>query len=192
MSSSGDDVQTRTWNNVRYEDGEFKGFMLWNVVFKPTSKGSLVLNDSDPFADPIIDLNFMDTEEDRQNLYEITKVATDVMKTRPFQEIGVEPDEPRLERCVKAGHQLWSDSYYKCIAETESESEWHYCCTAAMGRRSNPMAVVDGRLRVFGTRKLRVIDGSVMPTVTRANTNVPCMVIGERGAQILIEDWNLS
>ena len=60
---------------------------------------------------------------------------------------------------------------------------WHQTCTAKMGRDS--MSVVDARLKVYGIENLRIADGSVMPRVTTGNTMAPCIVIGERAAEIL-------
>jgi choline dehydrogenase len=60
---------------------------------------------------------------------------------------------------------------------------WHQTCTAKMGRDS--MSVVDGSLKVYGIERLRIADGSVMPRVTTGNTMAPCVVIGERAAEIL-------
>jgi choline dehydrogenase len=60
---------------------------------------------------------------------------------------------------------------------------WHQTCTAKMG--TDAMSVVDGRLKVYGIDKLRIADGSIMPRVTTGNTMAPCVIIGERMAEIL-------
>jgi choline dehydrogenase len=62
-------------------------------------------------------------------------------------------------------------------------SYWHQTCTAKMGRDS--MSVVDGNLRVYGIDNLRIADGSIMPRVTTGNTMAPCVIIGERAAEML-------
>jgi choline dehydrogenase len=62
-------------------------------------------------------------------------------------------------------------------------SFWHETCTAKMGRDS--MSVVDSNLRVYGIDNLRIADGSIMPRITTANTMAPCVIIGERAAEIL-------
>ena len=65
---------------------------------------------------------------------------------------------------------------------------FHPVGTAKMGRRAMPMAVVDERLRLIGIEGLRVIDASVMPTITSGNTNSPTMMIAEKGAAMVLED----
>jgi choline dehydrogenase len=62
-------------------------------------------------------------------------------------------------------------------------SYWHQTCTAKMGR--DPMSVVDGSLKVYGIDNLRIADGSIMPRVTTGNTMAPCVIIGERAAEML-------
>ena len=62
-------------------------------------------------------------------------------------------------------------------------SYWHQTCTAKMGQ--DAMSVVDGQLKVYGIEHLRIADGSIMPRVTTGNTMAPCVIIGERAAEIL-------
>jgi len=66
---------------------------------------------------------------------------------------------------------------------------WHQTCTAKMGRDS--MSVVDANLKVYGIKNLRVADGSIMPRVTTGNTMAPCVIIGERAAEVLRAEHKL-
>ena len=70
-----------------------------------------------------------------------------------------------------------------------AETYYHQTCTAKMGRDS--MSVVDARLKVYGIENLRIADGSIMPRVTTGNTMAPCMLIGERAAEMLAVAHNL-
>jgi choline dehydrogenase len=67
---------------------------------------------------------------------------------------------------------------------------WHETCTAKMGR--DEMSVVDGRLKVYGVDNLRIADGSIMPRITDRNTMAPCVIIGERAAELLRNDHRLK
>jgi choline dehydrogenase len=69
-------------------------------------------------------------------------------------------------------------------------SYWHQTCTAKMGR--DAMSVVDGDLRVYGIDHLRIADGPIMPRVTTGNTMAPCVIIGERAADLLRAEHGLS
>jgi choline dehydrogenase len=91
---------------------------------------------------------------------------------RPFVKRGVMPGNLK-------GREL--ESFVRDAATTY----WHETCTAKMGR--DEMSVVDGRLKVYGVDNLRIADGSIMPRITVKNTMAPCVIIGERAAEILRE-----
>ena len=69
-------------------------------------------------------------------------------------------------------------------------SYWHQTCTAKMGQ--DAMSVVDGNLKVYGIEGLRIADGSIMPRVTTGNTMAPCVIIGERAAEVLKTEHSLG
>jgi choline dehydrogenase len=71
-----------------------------------------------------------------------------------------------------------------------ASSYWHQTCTAKMGR--DAMSVVDGELKVYGVERLRIADGSIMPRVTTGNTMAPCVIIGERAADMLTAQHTLT
>jgi choline dehydrogenase len=78
---------------------------------------------------------------------------------------------------------LLGDAELEAFVRNAAVPFWHYTCSAKMGR--DDMSVVDGNLRVYGIDGLRVADGSIMPNVTTGNTMSPCVIIGERGAEII-------
>jgi choline dehydrogenase-like flavoprotein len=81
-----------------------------------------------------------------------------------------------------------SDEELARVAGEIGTTIFHPVGTAKMGLASDPMAVVDARLRLHGLERLRVIDASVMPTITSGNTNTPTVMIAHRGARFLLED----
>src|SRR5262249_15432172 len=88
---------------------------------------------------------------------------------------------PFVKREVMPGH-LAGDALAS-YARDAASTYWHQTCTAKMGR--DAMSVVDGRLQVYSIDNLRVADGSIMARVTTGNTMAPCVVIGEKAAELL-------
>lgn len=82
-----------------------------------------------------------------------------------------------------------SDAFWECLARFYSQTIYHPVGTCKMGPYSDRDAVVDPRLRVYGIQGLRVIDASIMPTITTGNTNAPTLMIAEKAADLIKEDW---
>jgi choline dehydrogenase len=106
----------------------------------------------------------------------------------PDSEIGNSPAlHPFTKREVMPGNLKGAE--LENFVRDSVVTYWHQTCTAKMGRDS--MSVVDGKLKVYGIENLRVADGSIMPRVTTGNTMAPCVIIGERAAEILKVDHKL-
>ena len=148
---------------------------------RPTSRGEIRLRSSDPAAAPIIDPNYLATEDDR-------RVAADAIRvTRRLMA------QPALARYRPAEHLPGpgvtdDDAALAQAAGDIGTTIFHPVGTAKMGLASDPMAVVDARLRVIGLQGLRVVDASVMPTITSGNTNTPTIMIAEQGAGFVLAD----
>ncbi|KOX67295.1 Glucose dehydrogenase [acceptor], partial [Melipona quadrifasciata] len=84
---------------------------------------------------------------------------------------------------------LDSAEYWECHVRNLATTLFHPVGTARMGPADDPRSVVDARLRVHGIERLRVIDASIMPNIVSANTNTPTMMIAEKGADLVKEDW---
>jgi choline dehydrogenase len=140
----------------------------------PTSRGRVDLRCADPAAAPLIRPNYLATDEDRQ-------VAADSLRLtrRIAQQPALAPFEPQE---VKPGVQYQSDDDLARLAGDIGTTIFHPVGTCRMGRSDDPLAVVDARLRVKGVAGLRVVDASVMPTITSGNTNSPTLMIAERAA----------
>lgn len=82
-----------------------------------------------------------------------------------------------------------SEKYWECHIRTISMTIYHPVGTCKMGPEWDREAVVDPRLRVYGVGGLRVIDASIMPTIPSGNTNAPAIMVGEKGADLVKEDW---
>ena len=160
---------------------EFPAFTASVCNVQPTSRGQVRLRSADPADKPMIKPNYLSTDEDRRVAADSIRVARRIVaqpalaRYRPAEHLpgpSVGDDDAAL---VKAAGDIGTTIF-------------HPVGTAKMGRDSDPLAVVDERLRVFGLERLRVIDASVMPTITSGNTNAPTMMIAEKGAAMIRED----
>lgn len=88
-----------------------------------------------------------------------------------------------MPACKKFPHL--SDDFWACLARHYTQTIYHPCGTAKMGPASDPTAVVDSELQVYGIKGLRVIDASIMPTITTGNTNIPTIMIAEKASDMI-------
>jgi len=150
---------------------------------RPTSRGHVRIKSPDPEAHPCILANYLSTPEDR-------KVAADAM--RCTRRIMAAPALARFRpQELKPGSATESDTDLVRAAGELGTTIFHPAGTCRMGQDTG--AVVDDRLRVHGVAGLRVIDASVMPTITSGNTNAPTIMIAEKGAEMVLDDrWAAS
>jgi len=148
---------------------------------RPTSRGTVRLRSADPAAAPMIAPNYLATDEDRRVAADAIRVTRRLMAQRalrPFHPVEQLP-----------GPTVTDDDAALAKAAGEiGTTIFHPVGTAKMGLAADPLAVVDARLRVLGLEGLRVIDASVMPTITSGNTNTPTIMIADQGARMVLED----
>ncbi|MBT9292917.1 GMC family oxidoreductase [Prosthecodimorpha staleyi] len=148
---------------------------------RPTSRGSVRLRSADPAAKPVIAPNYLATEADRLVAADAIRVTRRLMKRPAVARFRPEEYLP--------GPSVGDDDAALAKAAGDiGTTIFHPVGTAKMGLPSDPTAVVDERLRVYGVAGLRVIDASVMPTITSGNTNTPTIMIADKGAAMVIED----
>jgi choline dehydrogenase len=160
----------------------FAAFTASVCNLRPTSRGYVRIKGPDPRAHPAIMLNYLSTPEDR-------KVAADSL--RLTRTIAAQPALAKYApEEFKPGQQFRSDEELARAAGDVGTTIFHPVGTCKMGVASDPTAVVDSRLRVIGLERLRVVDASIMPTITSGNTNSPTVMIAERGAEMIRVDRN--
>jgi choline dehydrogenase len=148
---------------------------------RPTSRGTVRLRSADPSAKPIIAPNYLATYEDRT-------VAADAIRVtrRLMRQPAMQPYHP--EEYLPGPSVGDDDASLAKAAGDIGTTIFHPVGTAKMGLPSDPHAVVDERLRVIGLQGLRVVDASVMPTITSGNTNTPTIMIADKAAGMVLAD----
>ena len=161
---------------------DFPGITVSVYELRSASRGTIRLKSGRAADSPDIRFNYLDAEEDRQVAIDGIRVVRRLMR-RPAlaphraQEIAPRPDVRDDD-----------DDGLLDMFRSFSTTVFHPVGTAKMGLPSDPMAVVDARLRMLGLAGLRVVDASVMPVITSGNTNAPTMMIAEKGAAMILED----
>ncbi|MEO6747127.1 MAG: GMC family oxidoreductase N-terminal domain-containing protein [Caldimonas sp.] len=153
----------------------FNAFTASVCNLNPTSRGQVSIRSADPDAAPRIAPQYLSTEADRH-----VAAAGLRLTRRIVAQPALAPFRPKE---VKPGVQFQTDAELAQLAGDIGTTIFHPVGTAKMGPASDPGAVVDARLRVHGIGGLRVIDASMMPTITSGNTNSPTLMIAERGAE---------
>ncbi|ODM92716.1 Alcohol dehydrogenase [acceptor], partial [Orchesella cincta] len=152
---------------------------------KPKSKGFIELQDSNPFSKPIINPQYYSDKgnQDLQDMVEGYKMVVNLYENS--NSLGSKLGARLIENPTCAKYGFKTRAYYECAIMTPTLTIFHPVGTCAIGKIGDPKAVLDSQLRVIGTNGLRVIDASVMPTITNANTNAPTIMIGELGADLI-------
>ncbi|XP_069999989.1 L-sorbose 1-dehydrogenase-like [Penaeus vannamei] len=167
-----------------------EGFSLVPLINRPKSRGSVTLRSRDPLADPLIDTNFLADPDDAAVLVRGVKFALEVGSAPALrQEHGAKFHDKLLPEC--AHNKPFSDAYWECYVRYFTHTSYHPAGTCKMAPESDPYSVVDHRLRLRGVTGLRVVDASIMPLVVSGNTNAAAIMIGERAADLVKEDWGV-
>ena len=148
------------------------GFQVHLGPNKAKSRGRVTLRSDNPNEPPRLFFNYLDHEDDRQGFRDGIRLT---------REIFAQPAlTPYRGKELKPGDKVQTDSEIDSYVARHAETAYHPCGTCKMG--TDPMAVVDPETRVHGIEGLRVIDSSIMPTITNGNLNAPTIMIGEKGA----------
>jgi choline dehydrogenase len=156
----------------------FPGFIASVCQLRPESRGFVRIKSADAREPPAIQPRYLSSQSDRDIVVAGIKLLRRIMNQPAMRRYIAEERAPD-PRCT-------SDSELLAFAREVGTTVYHPTSTCRMG--SDPTAVVDERLRVRGIERLRVVDGSIMPTVVSGNTNAAIVMIGEKGADMILQD----
>jgi len=145
---------------------------------RPESKGHIHITSSDPRRPPAINFNFLSAAVDGELTVRAVRIARAIMTAKVLAPLQISEDAPGRDRQTDDEILDW--------VKGAAETTYHPVGTCKMG--TDPMAVVDPRLRVHGIAGLRVADASIMPTLTSGNTNAPAIMIGEKASDLVMQD----
>lgn len=148
---------------------------------RPQSRGHVTITSTDLDAAPEIAPNYLSTDEDRRIAAQSIRVARKIAEAQILQQY--EPEEYLPGPAIGD-----SDEELASAAGDIGTTIFHPVGTAKMGLKDDPLAVVDERLRVYGVEGLRVVDASIMPTITSGNTNSPTIMIAGKAAKMILSD----
>ncbi|XP_034244584.1 glucose dehydrogenase [FAD, quinone]-like isoform X2 [Thrips palmi] len=168
--------------------GTFYNQLAFNPInLHPKSRGQILLNKKAPYGPPLIFGNVFGDESDLLPVIEAYQLVARLNATKALRSNGVQVSVSTAKAC--ASLRFNSDAFWRCQLKGKGKANQHPTSTCSMGPDSDPLAVVNPRLQVRGVKGLRVIDASVLAETTSGNTNAVCVMVGEKGADLIKEDW---
>jgi len=157
------------------------GFTLLACNIRPKSRGEVRLTSSDPAQAPAVNPNYLSEQADWDIAMKSFQILRDVLAAPALQRLTSQEHMP--------GSQVQTDAEIRDYIRKWAKTDYHPVGTCKMG--TDDLAVVDPELRVHGLDALRVIDSSIMPNIISGNTQAPSMMIGEKGAAMILAGKNV-
>ncbi|XP_053617634.1 glucose dehydrogenase [FAD, quinone]-like [Plodia interpunctella] len=157
------------------------------MLLHPKSVGYLELKNNNPFSHPRMYGNYLTDPRDVATFVASIRHVQALADTEPFQRLGAKIHPAQYPACKKLTFD--TDDYWECAVRTLTATLHHQIATCRMGPDSDPLAIVDPELRVYGVARLRVVDSSIIPRTVAAHTNAPAIMIGEKAADMIKETW---
>ena len=157
----------------------YSGFSIGGFKLLPDSRGSVHAGSADPFQAPVIQPNYLKDASDLSTAVALLRLVRRIASAPPLAPLIVAEHRP--------GPAIDDDEGLADYIRASGQTAWHAVGSCRMGPCAES-AVVDARLRVHGTRGLRIADISVLPTIVSSNTNAPAIMIGEKAADLIAAD----
>ncbi|RWC46188.1 choline dehydrogenase [Mesorhizobium sp.] len=166
---------------VRYDGraaAKAHGFQAHVGPMRSKSRGSVTLRSPDPKSKPVIRFNYMSHPDDWTEFRHCIRLTREIFGQSAF--------DPYRGKEISPGSHVQSDDDLDAFIRDHAESAYHPCGTCKIGRKDDPMSVVDPECRVIGVEALRVADSSIFPRVTNGNLNAPSIMTGEKAADHIL------
>ncbi len=175
-------IQPLTLNKFGEPLDPFPAFTASVCNLRPTSRGYVSIASPDPYAQPVIQPNYLSTEADRRVAADAIRLTRRIVTMPALAQFKPEEFRP--------GPDVGDDT--EALARSAGDiatTIFHPVGTCRMGAETDPLAVVDPTLRVVGLEGIRIVDASVMPSITSGNTAAPTLMIAEKAASMIADHW---
>lgn len=172
------------------EGTKYYTFLISLMLFHPKSVGRVETPNANPFSHPKIHANYFNEPDDIETILHGIKYVLKLIQTEPFKRIGTRLHSIPMPYCAHI--HFGSDDYWRCVIKTMAFSIQHQVGTCKMGPLNDPTAVVSPELKVHGIKNLRVVDTSIIPEAPTAHTNAISVMIGEKAADMVKNEWQGS
>lgn len=166
----------------------YDSILFYPTLLTPKSRGTIKLNETNPvWGSPVIHPGYLTNKEDTDRLLKAIRMCLQFFGTKSFMDNNYRLYNKPQSPC---DHLRWnSDEYWICLLRAKTVPGSHAAGSCKMGPKNDPEAVVDSRLRVYGVKRLRVVDASIMPIIPRGNTHAPTVMIAEKASDLIKDDW---
>lgn len=180
-------ISEEFYNSVYRSIDNRHAMTVFPILLRPKSRGRVRLQDANPWHWPKLYLNYFNESADLDVIVDGIKKVVELAQTDAFKSVNATLHSVPFPGCRELS--FGSDEYWACAARTLPVTLHHQSGTCKMGPATDPAAVVDPRLKVHGVAGLRVVDASIFPEVPTAHLYAPTVMVGEKAADMIKEEW---
>ena len=163
--------------NAKLKPLPYSGYLICVNSCRPTSRGSINIASTNPTHAPLVQFNYLTTQQDQQEAIQAYKLISNLSQTNSLKAVTIKQEKPNQKTQKTAGML----EYFR----TDGSSIYHLCGTCAMGEDVQK-TVVNQHLKVHGINGLRIADASVFPNITSGNTNAATMMVAAKAADLIL------